>query len=380
MEKLVLTEDELMVREAAADFLAAKAGPDELRAIRDAENPRGYSADTWQQMTELGWSAILIAEEHGGVGFGHAAMGQISELSGSSLACSPLFATAVAGASVLSLGGSDAQQSDCLSAVAAGEMTLAMAIDETARHDPTNVALTASANADGFTLSGNKVFVVDGGTADQLIVSARTSGAAADSDGISLFLVPRDTQGIEVTSTPMVDSRNAANIRFENVSVGSDQLIGDLDQGISILQPALTIANVHLAAELLGIASECFQRALQYLKERKQFGIIIGTFQALQHRAAILWTEIELCKSIVLKALRALDASTDEAALLAHMAKAKTCRVAELASNEGIQMHGGIGMTDEFDMGFYLKRARVVQQLFGDQRYHLDKCAEKLGY
>ena len=380
MEKLVLTEEEQMVRESAADFLAEQAGADALRSIRDTENPLGYSADTWQQMIDLGWPAILVPEEHGGLGFSHAAMGQIMELSGNTLACSPLFATAIAGASVLSLGGSDAQKSELLPMVAAGELTLALAIDETARHDLRSIAMTAAAIDGGYTLNGNKYFVADGNIADQLIVVARTSGKPSDSDGISLFLVPRDARGVEVARTPMVDSRNAATIRFNDVAVGSDQLIGDLDQGTATLQPALNIANVHLAAELLGISNECFQRTLQYLKAREQFGIIIGSFQALQHRAAILWTEIELCKSIVLKALRALDDSPDDAPLLASMAKAKSCQAAELATNEGIQMHGGIGMTDEFDMGFFLKRARVVQMLFGDRRYHLDRCAELSGY
>jgi len=380
MEKLVLTEEEQMVRESAAGFLAEQAGPDELRAIRDNENPLGYSAETWQQMIELGWPAILVAEEQGGLGFSHTAMGQIMELAGNTLACSPLFATAVAGASVLSLGGTDAQKSELLPMVAAGELTLALAIDETARHDPASIAMTADSNGDGHRLNGSKCFVADGNVADQLIVSARTSGVTGDADGISLFLVPRDADGVAVTRTPMVDSRNAATVRFSDVSVGSDQLLGVLDKGMAILQPALNIANVHLAAELLGIANESFQRTLQYLKERKQYGVFIGTFQALQHRAAILWTEIELCKSIVLKALRALDDSPEDAALLASMAKVKTCRTAELATNEAIQMHGGIGMTDEFDIGFFLKRARVAQLLFGDHRYHLNRCAELSGY
>jgi alkylation response protein AidB-like acyl-CoA dehydrogenase len=380
MEKLVLTEEEQMVRESAADFLNEQAGPDALREIRDTENPLGYAAETWQQMIELGWPAILVPEEQGGLGFSHAAMGQIMELSGRTLACSPLFATAVAGVSVLSLGGSETQKADLLPVAAAGELTIALAIDEAARHDPANIAMTASPNGDGYTLNGSKCFVADGNVADQLIVAARTSGEPGDTDGISLFLVPGDANGVEVARTPMVDSRNAANILFTEVSVGGDQLIGDVDRGMAILQPALSIANVHLAAELLGIASECFQRTLQYLKERKQYGVLIGTFQALQHRAAILWTEIELCKSIVLKAQRALDDSPEDAALLASIAKAKTCQAAELATNEGIQMHGGIGMTDEYDIGFFLKRARVVQTLFGDRRYHLNRCAELSGY
>lgn len=380
MDSLVLTEEENMVRESAAGFLAEFAGPDALRAIRDDENPLGYSAQAWQQMVELGWPAILIPEEQGGLGFSHVAMGQIMELSGQTLACSPLFASAVAGASLLSLGGSDAQKADWLPMIAAGELTLALAIDETARHNPACVSVTATANDDGFLLNGSKRFVVDGNVADRLIVSARTSGAPADAEGISLFLIPRDAKGVEIERTPMVDSRNSASVRLSDVTVSAGQLIGSLDQGLAILQSALVIANVHLSAELLGIANESFQRTLQYIKERKQFGTIIGTFQALQHRAAILWTEIELCKSIVLKALRALDSAPQEAALLASIAKAKTCKTAELATNEGIQMHGGIGMTDEMDMGFFLKRARSVQMLYGDRRYHLSRYAELQGY
>ena len=214
MAKLIPTEEEQMVRESAAEFLAQQAGPDALRAIRDSQNTLGYSTETWQQMVALGWPAILISEEHGGLGFSHSAMGQIMELTGTTLACSPLFATAVAGATVLSLGGSDAQKSDILPLVAGGKLKLGLAIDEVARHEPTHVATTATAADGGYLLNGNKCFVVDGNVADQLVVSARTSGKPADTRGISLFLVPSDAAGVEVTATPMVDSRNAADIRL----------------------------------------------------------------------------------------------------------------------------------------------------------------------
>lgn len=380
MEKLILTDEEQMVRQSAVDFLSGQAGPGALRQLRDTENTQGYSTDTWQQMIELGWPAILIAEEDGGLGFSHAAMGQISEVAGSTLACSPLFATAVAGASVLSAGGSDAQKARWLPKVAAGELTLALAVDETARHDPSAIAMSAKAEGDGHTLTGRKTFVADGNVADQLVVAARTSGQPGDAAGITLFLVARDAKGVSVTPTPMVDSRNSAVLEFNEVKVDSERRIGSVDEGMDILQATLNIANVHLAAELLGLADECFRRTLQYLKERKQFGVVIGSFQALQHRAAILWTEIELCKSVVLKALRALDEAPGEAAVLASIAKAKTCQTAELATNEGIQMHGGIGMTDEFDIGFFMKRARVAQMLYGDHRYHMARYAELSGY
>lgn len=380
MEKLVLTDEEQMVRESASAFLAEQAGPDELRKLRDTAEPSGFASETWQEMIRLGWPAILVSQTEGGLGFSHTAMGQIMELSGGALACSPLFATAVAGISALSLGGNDAQKARLLPMVAAGELTLALAIDEGGRHEPTNVALTAKRNGGDYVLSGSKCFVVDGGFAEQLIVSVRTSGVPGDAHGISLFLVPRNAPGVAVTRTPLVDSRNAATIQFDKVTVDRNQLLGSLDNGMAVLAHSLDIANVHLSAELLGISNECFQRTLQYLKERKQFGVMIGAFQALQHRAAILWTEIELCKSVVLKALRALDDTPEEAALLSSMAKAKTCQAAERATNEGIQMHGGIGMTDDFDMGFFLKRARVVQMLYGDRRYHLSRCAALSGY
>jgi len=378
--KLILNEEEQMVRDSAAEFLAEKAGPNLLREIRDSENPLGYSAELWQQMIELGWPSILVPEENGGLGFSHVAMGQIMEQTGSSLASSPLFATSVVGASVLALGGTEQQKAKLLPRVAAGELTLALALDESARLDPKGVATSATAVEGGYVLNGSKSFVVDGHVTDQLIVAARTSGVPGEGEGISLFLVPREADGVAVTRTPMVDSRNAAEIRFDDVSVGEDQVVGAIDQGMAILEPVLNIANVHLAAELLGIANECLQLTLRYLKEREQFGVVIGTFQALQHRAATLWTDIELCKSMVLKALQALDESPEDAGLIASMAKVKACKAAELATNEGIQMHGGIAMTDEFDMGFFLKRARVVQMLFGDHRYHLNRCAELSGY
>jgi len=377
---LILNEEEQMVRDSAVEFLTSQAGPTALRELRDNESQMGYSTELWQEMIELGWPSVLIPEENGGLGFSHTAMGQISEQTGHTLACSPLFATAVVSASILELAGTDQQKSELLPAVASGEVTLALALDEMPRHEPGGVAMTAVAKDGTYILNGYKCFVVDGHTADQLIVAARTSGDPGETRGITLFLVPRETDGIEVSRTPMVDSRNAAEIRFTNVSVGEDGIVGNLDQGVDVLEPVLNIANTHLAAELLGIADECFKQTLAYLKERSQFGVKIGTFQALQHRAAIVWMEIELCKSIVLKTLRALDESPDNNGLLASMAKAKACKVAELATNESIQMHGGIGMTDEFDIGFYLKRARVVQMLYGDHRFHLNRVAELSNY
>ena len=266
--------------------------------------------------------------------------------------------------------------------VAAGSLLLALAVEEGHRHGPYKIATTAQSNGDGYVLDGNKTFVLDGHVADKLIVVARTSGNAGDRDGLSLFLVDRDADGVEVTRTKMADSRNAANIALSNVAVGADALVGQVDAGADVLDPALDIARIGLSAEMLGSLQECFERTVEYLKERKQFGVAIGSFQALKHRAANMFCEIELSKSCVLEALTALDEGrdADEVAKLASLTKAKVGETFNLVSREGIQMHGGIGMTDEFDIGFFIKRAAVTEQTFGDVNYHRNRYGELEGY
>ena len=378
--QLILNEEEQMVRESAQSFLSDNAGPSLLREIRDTNNSLGYSQKLWKQMIELGWPSLLIPEQYDGLGFSHVAMGQIMEKTGCHLVNSPMFATAVLGVSILSKGSNEQQRSQWLPKIAMGNLTLALALDESARPDPLNIATLVTKSTDGFILNGNKSMVIDGQIADQLIVVARSSGKPGDSRGISLFLLPRNTPGVKITGTWMMDSRNTANISLSSVAIREDQLIGTIDQGMDLLTSAVNIANIHLSAELLGIANECLQRTVSYLKDRKQFGVNIGSFQALQHRAASLWSDIELCKSTVITALRTLDEPATDASSIASIAKVKACKVAQLATNESIQMHGGIGMTDEFDIGFFIKRARIAQMLFGDHRYHLNRYAELAGY
>ena len=378
--QLILNEEEQMVRESAQSFLSDNAGPSLLREIRDTNNSLGYSQKLWKQMIELGWPSLLIPEQYDGLGFSHVAMGQIMEKTGCHLVNSPMFATAVLGVSILSRGSNEQQRSQWLPKIAMGNLTLALALDESARPDPLNIATSVTKSTDGFILNGNKSMVIDGQIADQLIVVARSSGKPGDSRGISLFLLPRNTPGVKITGTWMMDSRNTANISLSSVAIREDQLIGTIDQGMDLLTSAVNIANIHLSAELLGIANECLQRTVSYLKDRKQFGVNIGSFQALQHRAASLWSDIELCKSTVITALRTLDEPSTDASSIASIAKVKACKVAQLATNESIQMHGGIGMTDEFDIGFFIKRARIAQMLFGDHRYHLNRYAELSGY
>jgi alkylation response protein AidB-like acyl-CoA dehydrogenase len=380
MALLVLTEEQAMLKDSARGFLQEQGSIKELRRLRDEHDPNGFSPALWQSMVELGFPGTLIPETFGGVGFGHVGMGQIMEECGRNLTASPLFATAVLSASALVLAGSEQQQRELLPQMAGGSLLLALAVDEAVRHTPANVSVRAEKQGNGFVVNGKKTFVVDGHVANKLIVSVRTAGERNDPRGITLLLIDRTTKGVEVERTVMVDSRNAAIVRFNNVQVPATAVLGSVDQGYAVLERILDIGNAHLAAELLGIAEEAFDRTVRYLKERKQFGVYIGSFQSLQHRAAQLWSAIELVKSAVLKALQALDDGAADVSTLVSVAKAKACETAELATNEAVQMHGGIGMTDEFDIGFFLKRARPAQQLFGDYRYHANRFAELSGY
>lgn len=378
--ELLLNQEESMVKDSAIEFLNTHAGPSLHRELRDGNSSRGYSNSLWGHMIDLGWPAILVSEDYGGLGFSHVAMGQISEQVGSFLASSPLFASSILGASAIEHAGTEQQKKDLLPSIAAGELFLTLAIDEAPRHNPELVNCKAEKSGSDYLLSGVKHYVVDGHISDNLIVSAKTSNNQVTKNSATLFIVPTASEGVEITRVPMVDSRNSSTVVLENVLIGEHQILGGVGNGHNILSIILDIANTHLAAELLGISIESFRRTLSYLKERKQFGVNIGSFQALQHRAATLWSEIELCKSIVLKALRSLDDPSLSTPRLASSAKAKTCKIAALATNEAVQMHGGIGMTDEFDIGFFLKRARVAQLLFGDQRFHTKRFSELSGF
>ena len=377
---LVLNEEQQMLKESAQGFLAEFAPIAELRKQRDAGSQTGYADNLWGQMTDMGWAAILVPEAYGGLEFGHVGMGQIVEQTGRTLTASPLFATAVLGVTAINVAGNETQKTELLGAIAGGEITTALAVDEKIHHAPTQISTTAVKQGGGYVLNGAKRFVADGSTADKLIVAARTSGEAGDTQGISLFVVDRTAAGVEVERVEMTDTRNYANINFSNVEVAEAALLGEEGKGFKALSATLDAGNVYLSAELLGIAQQSFDMTLQYLKERKQFGVLIGSFQALQHRAADWWSQVELCKSVVLKSLQAMDEGDKRAPVLASVAKAKLCEVAELSTNEAIQMHAGIGMTDEYDIGFFIKRSRPAQMMFGDNSYHTDRFALLSGY
>jgi len=377
---LVLNEEQRLLQDTARDFLASKAPVEALRTLRDENDPLGYSAPLWQQMAEMGWASIILPEAYGGLEFGFVGLGVVLEESGRTLTASPLFASAVVGASALLLGGSEEQKQSLLPAIAGGELTLALALEESHHHRPTCIATTAEQQGDNFLLNGYKQFVLDGHSADQLIVVARSSGAESDSEGLSLFLVERATAGVHCQHNIMMDSRNAANIQFDNVVVPAANVLGQAGEGWKILEPVLDRGRVAIAAEMMGSALEAFDRTVEYLKEREQFGALIGSFQALQHRKAHMQSEIELCRSVLLQALSTVDDSPDQLPLLASLAKAKLNDLIKLVTNEAVQMHGGIGVTDELEIGFFLKRARVAMQIFGDTGYHKDRYATLSGY
>jgi alkylation response protein AidB-like acyl-CoA dehydrogenase len=377
---LVLTEEQEMLRDAAAGFLAEKASPAQLRALRDSDDELGFDPSVWREMVEMGWAAIAIPEAYGGLGYGYTGLGVVLEQVGRHLSPAPLQSTILLGATLLNLLGSEAQKNEWLAAIASGERRVAVALQEGAQFAPDNVAMLARRDGDAFVLSGEKRLVMDAAGADALIVVARSAGAPGEATGLSAFLVPADSAGVSLQRCEMVDARAYAAVTFANVALGADALLGDEGGAAKALQRTLDIGAVGVAAELLGLSLEVFERTVAYLRERKQFGRVIGSFQGLQHRAAALFAELELARSIVLKALQAVDADAEDLPLLASAAKAKLCEVAALASNEGVQMHGGIGMTDEYDIGFFLKRARLLQHFLGDEYYHLDRFARLGGY
>jgi alkylation response protein AidB-like acyl-CoA dehydrogenase len=377
---LVLSEEQSMLRDSARGLISDKAPVSHLRQLRDTNDATGFSRDLWKTFAEMGFSGLLVPESFGGSGLGCVEAGVVMEEIGRSLMPSPFLSTAVLAASALSRAGSAAQKSEHLPKISAGTLLAALAIDEGAKHRPLRTKMQAARSGNGFKLNGAKAFVVDGHAADLLIVAARTAGAAGEREGLTLFLVDPKSKGIETERTTMVDSHNAARITFEDVAVNADSVLGEVDQGYPLLEGVLNIGRGAVAAEMVGLSEEVFGRTVEYLKERKQFGKRIGEFQALQHRAAQLYIEIEITRAAVLKALQSLDGDFETAGAAVAVAKARAGSTATLAVQEGVQMHGGMGMTDQFDIGFFMKRARVCQELFGDTNFHADQLARLKSY
>ena len=377
---LVLNDEQRMVKESADGFFAEHAPVSQLRKLRDTADADGFDRGLWAKMAEMGFAGVAIPEQFGGAGLGMVAAGLIQEAIGRNLSLSPFLSSSVLSATAIANGGSEEQKAALLPKIASGALIVALAADEKARHQPSAVATRAESSGNGFKLTGAKPFVLDGHVADKLIVAARTSGAEDDTAGITLFLVDPKAAGVSVDRRSMVDSRNAAAVTLDGVQVDGADVLGAVGEGYAILEAALNAGRACLAAEMLGVSAQSFDTTIDYLKNRDQFGVKIGTFQALQHRAAHLFCEVELARSATLKALTALDAGDERAPFYVALAKAKAGDVCILATNEAVQMHGGIGMTDEFDIGFYMKRARAAQETFGDSAFQGDRVARLLNY
>jgi len=368
---LLYNEDQRLLAASAGEFLAARSPVSRQRALRDEAQVDGFDPLLWQDAVALGWSAIPFPENLGGLDFGCMGLGPIFEAIGCNLSATPLLSSVVLSGSLLHLQGNAQQQDRWLSATISGGQRVALALDEQPRHNPAKVALQAVANGDGYSLSGDKYFVIDGVGADAYLVAARTGTA-----GISLFLLPADAPGLTVSPLPLIDSRNHARLQLDQVQVGADALLGAAGSAMPALNIALDRGRVCLAAEMLGMSEKLFELTLDYLKTRVQFDVAIGTFQSLQHRAAQLYVDLALARSAVMAGLAALDDSSlseAERQRLASLAKWKAGQTAIKVANEAVQMHGGIGVTDELDVGLFLKRIRVAQACLGDADYHCER-------
>ena len=374
---LYLTEDQSMLRDTAKPFIADSAPVKHLRQLRDSKDETGFSRDLWSQFAEMGFTGIMVPEANGGLGLGHVEAGIVLEEIGRNLTPSPFLTTAVAAVEALKASGRLSEE--WLPKIASGSAIVALAVDEGAKHHPRHGTMKAERSGNGFKLSGTKTFVLNGHVADMMIVATRTAGAEGDSEGLTLFAVPKDA-GQTADPRRLVDSSLASHVKFEGVEVDADAVIGEVDGGWEVLTKLLDAGRVGAAAEMIGVGAAAMDMTVDYLKQRKQFGKLIGEFQALQHRAAHLYGEMEVARATVLKAQQLLDAGDPRAALAVAVAKAKTGKAVRLSVQEGVQMHGGIGMTDEYDIGLYMKRDRALEEFFGDARYHAERVARMSGY
>ena len=372
-------EDQQMLADSARPFLADKAPVLHLRALRDEGNADGFSRDLWREFADMGFTGLLVGEEDGGLGLGHVEAGVVLEEIGRNLSPSPFLTTSIGAVTALKSGSPAARQA-WLPGIVAGETVAALALEEGARHRPHRVATKAQRSGNGFRLDGAKSFAVQAQASDLLIVSARTAGGEREADGITLFAIPRSAPGVTLQSETLVDSGHAACVVLEGVEVDGDAVLGEVDRGSDTLGHVLSALRAGSSAELVGLAEGASGMTLSYMRERKQFDRIIGSFQALQHRAAHLYCEIEVARAATLKAQQLLDEGSEGSHEAASVAKAMTGMASALAVQEAIQMHGGIGMTDEHDIGFFMKRQRVLAEMFGDADFHAEALARAAGY
>ena len=372
---LIINEEQQMLKTSTKEFLDLKSPLSSLRDLRD-NSYKTYDKELWMEMVEMGWTALTIPEKYNGLNFGYVGLGQLLEEMGRKLTLSPIVSTVLLSSTLISLSKNEILKAKLFQEIMNGSKLVSVAHEEGVHHNPNMLNSLLSKKGERYVLNGNKNFVIDGSLSDYLIVSSKDESGS----NTMLVLVDSKSDGISYNNKVHMDSRTYSDISFNNVKVEESSLLSQGNDGNSILEKTFDIARVGLAAEMLGSIQEAFEMTMNYLKEREQFGVKIGSFQALQHRSAIMFGEIELCKSIVLKSLQAIDSDDSNLPKLASLAKAKLGMTFKLVSNEAVQMHGGIGVTDDADIGFFLKRARVIQRTLGDSNYHLDRLAKMNNY
>ena len=372
---LVINEEQNMLKSSAKELLDLKSPISLMRKLRD-DNYNQFDSDLWKEMVEMGWTALTIPEEYNGLNFGYVGLGQVIEEMGKKLTVSPMISTVLVSTTIVGLSKNEVLKSKLFDEIMSGMKLCTLAHEESSHHNPNIDLSIISNNNEKFILNGKKRFVIDGTISDYLIVSANSESNGS----LELVIIDSKSKGITFNNKVHMDSKIYSDISFNNVEFSKDNFLSTENDGKKILKKALDIACVGLAAEMLGNIQQAFDMTIQYLKEREQFGVKIGSFQALQHRSAIMFGEIELCKSIVLKALQAIDSGDENLPELASLAKSKLGLTSKLVTNEAVQMHGGIGVTDDADIGFFLKRVRVSQRIFGDSNYHLDRVAKFNSY
>lgn len=376
---LSFSEEQEALRESARSFLAENSSSEKIR--KAMESDVGYDADVWRRIgAELGWSAVVIPEEYGGLGLGPIELVALMEEMGAALLCSPfLSSVCLAGGAILA-GGTDAQKEELLPGIASGETTATVAYTESnGRWDADGIEAIARPDGNDFVLSGTKTFVPDGASATMLVVAARREGTVGE-DGVSLFVMPADGNGVERRALPTVDqTRHQAEITLKDVRVPADSLLGAEGEGWPILSSALDGALVGLAAEQLGGAQRCLDMTVAYAKERVQFGRPIGSFQAIKHKCADMLVLIESARSAVYYAAAAQAEGDPELPTLASLAKAYCSDAYFRCAADSIQIHGGVGFTWEYDVHLYFKRAKSSETFLGDAPFHRERIARQIG-
>lgn len=374
-----LSEEQVMLQQMAKEFVSRESSLRRIRQLRDDE--LGYSRDVYRKMAELGWLGMIFPEKHGGLDMGMVEMSVVMEELGRGLMPEPVLTSVLMGGAAVLFRGNEAQQGEWLPKIAAGDAVVTLGyLEKQSRFDPFDVATTATQDGSGWILDGEKTLVPDAVGADAIVVTARSEGGRRDREGVELFLVDLKQKGVSFQPVPTMDFRRRANVKLDKVRVDDSSRLQGTMPPDTALEETLARGTVGISGEMLGAMNEAFEMTVEYLKARKQFGVPIGSFQALKHRCADEFVQTELSRSSVYYAAMCLDEGMEDAAIAVSTAKARCNAAFHLIANESIQMHGGIGMTDEHDIGVFFKRARVSEVTLGDTSFHRDRYARLKEY